>query len=275
MISDEALLSLVELGFTHLEAQVYAFLVSESPATGYRVAQAIGKPAANTYKAIQSLERKGAVVAEEGENRVCRAIPAEELLERLHRQFQANRIKAAQALKETERPSADERVYVLRSREAVLERGRRLLSTAEEVVVFAASAQIGTLLKEEAENARQRGVEVLALMAEPLPSIDAYPLPESPYPEELRMVADGRESLIAYMDGESIYQALCSQSIPLSLALHSGIAAEISLANLEEKVRDEAGPKRLQRALAQHRSVTSTPAFRDLSASINTDTSPS
>jgi len=66
--------ALADLGFTNLEAEIYAFLLQESPATGYRIAQAIGKPAANTYKAIQSLEQKGAVIVEAGSSRMCRAI---------------------------------------------------------------------------------------------------------------------------------------------------------------------------------------------------------
>ncbi|MDO8629132.1 MAG: helix-turn-helix domain-containing protein, partial [Phycisphaerales bacterium] len=72
---EQVIQTLVPLGFTPLEGEVYAILVAESPATGYRVAQAIGKPVANTYKAIESLERKGAIVVDDGESRLCRAVP--------------------------------------------------------------------------------------------------------------------------------------------------------------------------------------------------------
>lgn len=51
----------MDLGFTGLEADVYTALLAESPTTGYRVAQALGKAVANTYKAIASLEAKRAV----------------------------------------------------------------------------------------------------------------------------------------------------------------------------------------------------------------------
>src|SRR5262245_33241006 len=70
------------LGFTELEAATYAYLVQHSPATGYRIAHGIGKPIANTYKAIESLARKGAVVIEQTGNRLCRAVSPEEVLER-------------------------------------------------------------------------------------------------------------------------------------------------------------------------------------------------
>ena len=82
-IPNEGVESLVALGFTALEAEVYIYLLGASPATGYRVAQAIGKPIANTYKAIEALESKGAVIVEHSANKLCRAIPAEELLGQL------------------------------------------------------------------------------------------------------------------------------------------------------------------------------------------------
>jgi sugar-specific transcriptional regulator TrmB len=51
--------TLMEFSFSGLEAEIYTFLLRDSPATGYRVAQALGKPVANTYKAIESLQNKG------------------------------------------------------------------------------------------------------------------------------------------------------------------------------------------------------------------------
>src|SRR4051812_35804269 len=115
----EAIEALVALGFTGLEAEVYAWLLGESPATGYRVAQALGKPAANTYKAIESLQQKGAVLVEDGESRLCRAVPAEELLRQAERGFAEKRAAAARALSELRGPGGDERVYTIRTADQV------------------------------------------------------------------------------------------------------------------------------------------------------------
>lgn len=57
------------LGFSEIESLVYAYLVGREPTTGYRVSHAIGKPTANTYKAIASLQQAGAVLVDEGDNR--------------------------------------------------------------------------------------------------------------------------------------------------------------------------------------------------------------
>ena len=65
MAKDAAKL-LVEFGFTDLEAEIYLFLLGSSPTTGYRVAKGIRKPAANTYKALQTLATKGAILVEDG-----------------------------------------------------------------------------------------------------------------------------------------------------------------------------------------------------------------
>src|SRR3954454_24931874 len=95
---DSSINALVGLGFTGLEAEIYTALLAESPVTGYRVAQAIGKPAANVYKAIASLEAKGAVLVDDGASRVCRAVPPDELLARLERGFAERKAQAASAL---------------------------------------------------------------------------------------------------------------------------------------------------------------------------------
>ncbi len=54
------------LGFTEIEALIYGYLVENSPATGYRISHAIGKQPPNTYKAIVTLENKGAIIVEVG-----------------------------------------------------------------------------------------------------------------------------------------------------------------------------------------------------------------
>src|SRR3954447_24395728 len=115
-VASKLVSALEELGLSGSEAAVYAYLVQHSPATGYRVAQGIGKPVANTYKAIASLEEKGAVLVDPSSTRPCRAVPPEEFLARLEGQFQERRTRAARALSEVraaEPEEEDARVYPL------------------------------------------------------------------------------------------------------------------------------------------------------------------
>lgn len=136
MSGEESVRALVELGLTGLKAEIYTALVQHPPLTGYRLAQVLGKPAANVYKAIESLQAKGAIIVDEGANRVCHAVPAEELPGALERGFRERRERAAVALTELQRVPADDRVYQLRSREQVMERWRRMLARAERVALL-------------------------------------------------------------------------------------------------------------------------------------------
>lgn len=74
-----------DLGLNQLEAEIYTFLLPNEPMTAYRVGKAIGRPTANVYKSIENLARFGAVLVEEGTNRVCRAVPVEEFIRQIGR----------------------------------------------------------------------------------------------------------------------------------------------------------------------------------------------
>ena len=269
MLPSDPVHSLSQLGFTNLEAEIYAFLVSESPATGYRIAQAIGKPAANTYKAIQTLERKGAVVVEDGASRQCRAVPVDELLGRITREFQTHRDHAARALRELGQPKADDRVYQIRSLDGVIQRLRQMLVEAKGVVLASIPEVILSQVREELLQATDRSVDVAVrtdsqddlLGIETIVRESAAELPW----KELQVVVDGEQHLVAFLsrDGD-LLNAVWSGSGFLSLVHHRGLAAEMNLDQVASKIRDEAGQKRLLRALSLHKSVESTPGYRIL-----------
>lgn len=269
MPAPDGLKALTSLGFTNLEAEIYAFLLQESPATGYRIAQAIGKPAANTYKAIQTLERKGAVVVEDGTSRQCRAIPSDELLSRLTREFQSVRDRAALALKDLGQPKGDERVYQIRAYEGVVQRARQMLIESKRVALASVPSAMIDELKPELEVAAARGVDVCLKFEREVSiagteTVVVPPIPGSPG-SELKIVVDGEQHLVAMISGkQTLIHAVWSSSPFLSIAHHRGLAAEINLAQVASRVRDEAGTKRLLRALTLHRPVENTAGFRML-----------
>jgi sugar-specific transcriptional regulator TrmB len=250
MSAEPCVQSLVAFGFTALEAEVYVFLLQESPATGYRVAQGIGKPVANTYKAIASLQAKGAILVEEGANRLCRAVSAEELLQRLERQFQENRQRASQALAALKASPDDDRVYHLRTWEQVAERSRQMLATCEQVAVLdlfpGPLAQLRTAIAETAA----RGVRTLIKAYEPAQiegaEVVVYPRGHTilkRWPGQwLNLVTDGRETLLAFLtrDGKGIHQALWSGSAYLSWVYHGAITCETMLAAVERSLEAKA-----------------------------------
>src|SRR5688572_3972866 len=134
---DELRRALEGLGFSEQEAAVYGFLLQESPATGYRIAQAINKPVANTYKSLSSLQAKGAVVVDEGdgEARQCRAVPFDEFSAQMERALRDRCRLAAEAASRLKPARDDDGVYRLGTVEQVLGRATQMISRARVVVL--------------------------------------------------------------------------------------------------------------------------------------------
>lgn len=220
---------LTPFGFTSLESEIYTFLLRESPATGYRVAQAIGKAAANTYKAIESLQQKGAVLVEEGANRSCRAVPSDELLARLTRDFEWRRAEAELHLANISNPNSDDRVYTLRSRAQIIERARHMLGNAQSVALIACSAHSAHPLLDAFASCSRRGVDLSIISPERL-DVAAVQRTKANLLDEIRLVFDGSEYLCAlFKHGkEDAVQAIWTSSPYLAICAHRGLAAEFS-----------------------------------------------
>ena len=86
--SNELATLLREMRLSELEANVYIWLLENHRSTGYKIAMQIGKPVANTYKALKSLEKKGAVVSDDSSGTIYfDTIPIEEFLNKLEKEF--------------------------------------------------------------------------------------------------------------------------------------------------------------------------------------------
>ncbi len=268
MAMEESIRSLIALGFTELEAEVYTFLLQESPVTGYRVAQAIGKPAANTYKAIETLHTKGAVIVDKGANRLCRAVPVEELLDQLERTFCERRAQAAGALASLHGSADDDdRIYQLQSREQLFARCRIMLNRARKMVVLDIFPLPLEELRQDIEKAAARGVEVALRAYQPVEvaGVDVAVTSRGQaimdrYPGQwIIMIVDGREQMLAFLtpDGKGVHQAIWSSSSFLSWVLHSAVSCETALAGIARKLDEGTTVEALQEDLARFRSAFS------------------
>jgi len=254
--------ALCELGFTPLEAEVYAFLARESPATGYRIAQAVGRPVGNIYKAVEALEGKGAVVVgEDGGNRLARAVEPSELVARLEREYRDACRAALRRLGPAQDAEPDDLLYRITDRGAFFERCRRVIRGARLFVL--ASVCPGPLaeLTGELEALAGRGVPVLIKAYGPVElrgvevvqdargaaAIEAGP------GEWLDMTADGRELVHGLMDAESgeLRVGQWTQNPMLNWTGYTGRWADIVLAAVKEGVRAGEGAARLQEIITR------------------------
>lgn len=239
----QAAKALTFLGFSEIEALVYCFLLQESPATGYRVSHAIGKPTANTYKAIAALAQRGAVVVDDSANRLCRAVPYGELFDRMARSFDLQRQQAEIELAKLRQAEGDDRVYQLTSVEQVLERARAMLAGAKRVALLDVFPEALRLITADLQAAARRGVKVAARVYAPveLKGAAVFVTPEAErvratWPgEQLRIAVDAEQFVTALLssDVQSVHQAVWSNSTFLSCMQYNALQSELQLTALQ------------------------------------------
>lgn len=231
--------ALTALGFTETEALVYCELLKASPATGYRLAQAVGKAPANTYQALSALVQKGAAMVDESGGKSFRAVPPAELLSAMAAAFESRRAAAAEALERLARPAEDDRIYQLKSADQVMQRALAMIEGAREILLFDLFPEPFETLRPALEAAVGRGVTVAGT---------CYgPLAERPFPfivsrgadyvfrrwpgRQVMVVADAREHLAALLsrDGLQVLHGVWSDSAWLACAHHNGLACEVRL----------------------------------------------
>jgi sugar-specific transcriptional regulator TrmB len=235
---------LIELGLTGLESEIYVFLVKNSPATGYRIANGIDKPTANTYKALRAMITKGIVMSEDGAPRTFRAVPTPMLLSRLEKRFHLMKTRAEAELGRLQPAPEDEKIYRLHTAEQVYERLGEMLRTSKKIVLLDLFPAALTALESEILAAVRRGVEVLLKLYRPaeMPGCLTVVAPAgaeimSRWPGVgVNCISDGREYLIAFLSGDAPepHDALWSRSEVISANYHGAMFSEIMLLALQE-----------------------------------------
>lgn len=253
---------LTELGFTNLEAEIYAFLVENSPATGYRIAKGIGKPAANSYKAIESLYTKGAILIDDSKTRLCRAVGIEELFDNIKDQVNVLSNKAKTELGKLTPSPNDNKIYQLQSAEQVFARYRSLLSNCKKVAMLDLFPVAVELLRDNILKASKRGVKITIKVYEPvkLPGVNLeYDTEGSKIVERwpgawANGVFDGQEYVLAFLskDANQVFQAVWSNNHYLSWIYYGALVAELKASALEQAILSEKPHKHLKKIVEQY-----------------------
>lgn len=261
--------ALAALGLTPLEAEVYAFLARHSPATGYRVAQALGKPVGNIYKAIESLESRGAVVTSEDEgNRLARAVPPGDLLDAARRRLDQI-APALETLSEDEEAEPDDLLYRLSDREGTMQRARAMLKDARSFALAIVTPRLLDDLADDLARAATR-VRVATKVYAPvdLPGVEVVLDPRGEGAvarapgEYLGLIVDGRCLLNALFDerGDALRTAHTTANPLLNWAFYTGISSDIVLAAVKQALARGASAQEItetMRLLSRFESPTS------------------
>jgi len=241
-VNTEQIKPLIDLGFTEIEARVYLCLLQRSPLTGYAIAKAIGKATANTYKAIEGLARKDAIMVDEGESRLCRAVQPEDMLRRIRTNFERRSRQALDLMSNLRTHREDQRIYQLKSSNQVLDKVRKMLTDAREVVVADLFPAAVNVLRADLINTAKRGIKVWVSVYESVDLGEAqimlsrareYAVTQWPG-THLALVCDAEQHLYALLSADltDVEQAIWSESTYLSCMAHNHLAAEFELASL-------------------------------------------
>lgn len=197
----ESMLS--QLGLSGLEAEVYLTVLEESGSTGYRISQVLGKAAPNTYKALNSLVVKGAVLLDEGEgSKTYTAVSVDELAEQQRRNLASLAEDIRSELDSRYKRSSQSGLYTLNSIPQVFARAEVMVEESQVSIVMDADTAPVKELKVLLEKAARRGVKVLIHGREPLaiPGCDYITSVTEGWPGDMMvLIADSREYLISFM----------------------------------------------------------------------------
>ncbi len=261
MSTSAATASLTELGFTDIESRAYVAVLEFGPVTGYRVAQRIGKAGANTYKALESLSRRGAIVCERGETALYRAVEPKVLAQRMSDAYAARSRRAAEALAHIGEPLSDQRVYRLDSAELVYARCEEMLLGARRSAYIDAFPATLERVRPLLEATAKRGVIVAVKAYAPASvagattatSTRARDVVERWPGEWLNLAVDGASMLLAFFErgGDLVRQAVWTDSAYIALVYQSALAGEIGIAYLEQELAGIALPDCARRALRE------------------------
>jgi DNA-binding MarR family transcriptional regulator len=155
---------LQQLGFSQYEAQAYIALLQNNPLNGYELAKLSGIPRPNIYAVLGKLEERGAVLRlDTDEGTRYTPVASEELIQRLHHQFQISLEEARKGLEEVKVSPEKEYIWNSRGYPALLEHARSFIDSAERQLYLAVWPQEAKALSERVCLAEERGVRITTL----------------------------------------------------------------------------------------------------------------
>jgi sugar-specific transcriptional regulator TrmB len=264
-------------GFTALEEQAYTALSQAPGQTGYKLAQALKKPVANIYKALESLLEKGAVLVEDGDPAVYRATPIGELFDQVETDLRKQRRAAVRQLS-ARTPPQDERVYRLGSRGQTIQRARAMIASSKQVLLLDFFPNPVSELAAEISAAVARGVTIAGQIYAPAQFSGAMLTLRTERDHVLQrwagdwmnLVVDGQELLISVLErsGNGLHQAIWTKSPYLVWSYHSALYAEILLSRLRFEIENGAGKRKLLRLVEEYhdRIATDAPGYKRLAS---------
>ncbi|MCC6526774.1 MAG: TrmB family transcriptional regulator [Polyangiaceae bacterium] len=238
MSKPEVVEALVGMGFNLNEGRAYAALLQSGPTTGYEVSQRSGVPRSAVYGVLRRLVEEGAARALAGNPERFAPTPPDALVELLRQRFDASRHRLEDAITHLEVVQHAADAFSVKGHERVIEEARRIVSSAERLLVVSGWPRELTVLEAELAAAHRRGVYVVlfshALLPPTLAGIHfSYALPEARLEEfwehRLVVVADDQRTLIGATERRASDLAVLSETAAIAEFAVGQVALDMTL----------------------------------------------
>ncbi len=232
-----------EMGLNELEATIYIWLLENKRNTGYKIAVEIGKPVANTYKALKSLESKGAVISDNTTSKtIFVAVPANEFLNKLESEFQRQRDQIIREASKLEVNETRTGIYELQSLELAYEKAISMIESAQhQLLIDSFPAPLEVL----EPHLRKKSNDELMITLKNYCSRQfenirqIYAVNSELVLKELKghwllIVKDASEAMIALIDhnGRDLLHCIWTRDPYISIVLYNGMLNEMNLSEL-------------------------------------------
>jgi len=254
MKSESLLILLRDLGLSELESAIYIWLLKHKRSTGYKISGQIGKPVANTYKALKSLQTKGAVLSDDSSGTTYfDTIPVEEFLNKIESEFNRKKEKIIQEVEKLDTRQDSTGIYEIKSQELVFEKVNSMIKSTKSQLLIDGFPAPMKIIKGKISKYRPDDISVYVKnyageKIENVHQIQAS-IPDFLYTELngqwLIVLRDTVESLIAFFnkDGSELIHAVWTQDPFISFVLFNGSAYEFNFTEVCEQIYSDESNK--------------------------------
>lgn len=263
-MNTKLLASLVSLGLSELESQIYVTLNQEPGLTGYRIAKLLNKSTPNTYKALSTMESKGLVVSDDSHQaKLYRALPASEYLDSVERTFSEQRKNIEKGLSELGPSRQGEGIYRILDYTQIITKAKHLIQAAERVILLDLHPRFMEELIVDLTEAQQQGLQIHLLIYDDT-RIEGcqhhFPHPGDNPLEKLQsnwmeICVDGHEFLICDVihDTKSVHEGIWGKNFYLGSTLTAKLGMEMILRDIMHAALEPASGAEFLGQIYDHR----------------------
>lgn len=254
-MSQRAIASLEDLGFSNYEAKAYWGLIQENAISGYRLSKLTGIPRSRIYEILERLTVKGFAIQLQSDPVEYVPLAVEDLMTQLKGNFDDKLSILKTEVERLSTKGTQESIWNLRTREMIINRARAMIIKAQKSIYLVAWAETIEELRTELKDAANQGIRIVTISCGEISSLAGIHYKHA-FEEDLvqmdnssiNLVIDGNEVLVGETLPADSCQAAWSNNSGLIFVTEEYIRHEVYIHKIIERLSETAG-QALQEAL--------------------------